>query len=81
MDEFAGHLQSFIEGFFPALATGFADYAHLVRTLPANDPLHERLLLHTARQLQTYTMPMSDVECAITAEHFPEFTAKVNEVM
>jgi hypothetical protein len=81
MDEFAGSLRAFIEGFFASLVTNFEDYAHLIRTLPANDPLLDKLVVHTARQMNMQTVPMSDAECAIIAEHFPEFTAKVNEAM
>jgi hypothetical protein len=81
MDEFAGSLQVFIEGFFARLVMNFENYAHLIRTFPVNDPLFEMLVAHTAHQMQMHTIPMSDTECATIAEHFPDFTAKVNEAM
>lgn len=81
MDEFAGPLHIFIQRFLRDLATNFTDYAHLIRSLPPNDPLLWELVTQTASQMHQHTLPLSSEDCASILEHFPEFAAQVNSMM
>lgn len=81
MDEFAARLQILIEGMMVDLAVDFESYAHLIRALQDNDPVLRILAELTAHRMPTQTLPITEDECRVMAEHFPSFTQRVNEVL
>ena len=81
MAEFATHLQVFIEGMLCSLSTDIESYVHLVRTLSPDDPLIRILAEHTAHQMLTQSLLLTEADCQAVAEHFPQFAELVNEAM
>ena len=81
MDDFAVRLQVSIEGMLDGLAVDFESFAHLIRTLPEDDPILSRLAEHTAHNMLAQSLRITETECRALAEHFPRFAEHVNEAM
>jgi hypothetical protein len=80
MDEFAACLQGFIKDILSSLLVDRESYAHLLRSLSAEDPILFQLAHITARQMKTHTLMLTDTDQCMIAEHFPYFAGAVDVI-
>jgi hypothetical protein len=81
LNYFAAQLQMFIESIIDDLATNISNYAHLLNTLKADDPIMFQLAWYTVLNLQKPSPHLTQLDCEILAEHFPQFAGLVNTIL
>lgn len=81
MDNFASRLQLFIETLIEDLATDLASYGHLLRSIQPQDPILLKLAANTAKKMLAQSNFLTQADCQMLAEHFPEFAESVNGIL
>ncbi|KAH3909161.1 hypothetical protein HBI56_227860 [Parastagonospora nodorum] len=81
LNDFAAQLQMFIESIIDDLATNISNYAHLLNTLRADDPIMFQLAWYTVMNLQQPSPHLTQLDCETLAEHFPQFAGLVNTIL
>jgi hypothetical protein len=81
MNKFAACLQAFIKVILRSLPIDWErSYAHLLRSLSAEDPMLSQLAHIIARQIKWYTLMLTDTDQCMIAEHFPYFAGAVEVI-
>lgn len=76
--EFADRLHKLVVPVVDNLCSDLNSYAHLLRALGPQDPVILHLAQETARKMRSGSLPLSEDDCKVLAENFPDFGVEVN---